>query len=221
MLLTKGEFYGHGTWWQNVYFSFNLKFSFMSNKQKKPLSFHQYPLVSLCVCVCVCVCYLISVSDYMWPHGLWPTRLLCPWSSSGKKLEWVAIPFSGLSWESARTKVERISRQLLVSLGKSVLQICLLSPYTVVICRIYTIATSFILFYLFTYFISWRLITLQYCSGSCHTLTWISNGYTRIPHPDHPSHLPLHLIPLGLPSAPGLSTCLMHPTWAGDLFHPR
>ena len=28
-------------------------------------------------------------------------------------------------------------------------------------------------------------------------------------------------IPLGLPSAPGPSTCLMHPTWAGDLFHPR
>ena len=23
-------------------------------------------------------------------------------------------------------------------------------------------------------FISWRLITLQYCSGFCHTLTWIS-----------------------------------------------
>ena len=36
-----------------------------------------------------------------------------------------------------------------------------------------------------------------------------------------PSHLPLYLIPLGLPSAPGLSNCLMHPTWAGDLFHPR
>ena len=27
--------------------------------------------------------------------------------------------------------------------------------------------------------------------------------------------------PSGSPSAPGLSTCLMHPTWAGDLFHPR
>ena len=26
---------------------------------------------------------------------------------------------------------------------------------------------------------------------------------------------------LGLPSAPGPSTCLMHPTWAGDLFHPE
>ena len=70
-------------------------------------------------------------------------------------------------------------------------------------------------------FISLRLITLQYCSGFCHTLTWISHGYTCIPHPYPPSHLPLHPIPLGLPSAPGPSTCLMHPTWAGDLFHPR
>ena len=64
--------------------------------------------------------------------------------------------------------------------------------------------------YLF-FLISWRLITLQYCSGFCHTLTWISHGYTCIPHPDPPSHLPLHLIPLGLPSAPGPSTCLVHP----------
>ena len=69
------------------------------------------------------------------------------------------------------------------------------------------------------FFISWRLIALQYCSSFCHTQTWISHGYTCIPHPDPPSHLPLHPIPLGLPSAPGPSTCLMHPTWAGDLFH--
>ena len=85
------------------------------------------------------------------------------------------------------------------------------------------------LFYLFfnffsffhLFFISWRLITLQYCSGFCHTLTWTSHGFTCIPHPDPPSHLPLHPIPLGLPSAPGLSTCLMHPAWAGDLFHQQ
>ena len=70
-------------------------------------------------------------------------------------------------------------------------------------------------------FISWRLITSQHCRGFCHTLTWISHGATCIPHPDLPSHLPLHPISLGLPSAPGPSTCLMHPTWAGDLFHPR
>ena len=75
--------------------------------------------------------------------------------------------------------------------------------------------------FIFFFFISWRLITLQYCSGFCHTLIWISHGYTYIPHPDPLSHLPLHPVPLGLPSAPGPSTCLMHPTWAGDLFHPR
>ena len=80
----------------------------------------------------------------------------------------------------------------------------------------------FIFFIFFQFiFISWRLITLQYCSGFCHTLTWISHGVTCISHPDPPSHLPLHLIPLGLPSAPDPSTCLMHPTWAGDLFHRR
>ena len=61
-------------------------------------------------------------------------------------------------------------------------------------------------------FISWRLITLQYCSRFCHTLTWISHGLTCVPHPNLPSHLPLYPIPLGLPSAPGPSTCLMYPT---------
>ena len=47
-------------------------------------------------------------------------------------------------------------------------------------------------------FISWRLITLQYCSGFCHTLTWISHGFTCVPHLDPPSRRPLHPIPLVL-----------------------
>ena len=34
----------------------------------------------------------------------------------------------------------------------------------------------------------------------------MSHGFTCVPHPDPPSHLPLHLIPLGLPSAPGSRT---------------
>ena len=71
-------------------------------------------------------------------------------------------------------------------------------------------------------FISWRLIILQYCSGSCiywHESAIDLHGFT-FPHPNPPSRLPPHPIPLGLPSAPALSTCLMHPTWAGDLFHP-
>ena len=79
---------------------------------------------------------------------------------------------------------------------------------------------SFFRFFFPFIFISWRLITLQYCSCFCHTLTWISQVFTCVPHPDPPSRLPPHPIPLGLPSAPAPSTCLMHPTWAGDLFHP-
>ena len=67
-------------------------------------------------------------------------------------------------------------------------------------------------FFLFFFFI---------CSEFCHTLEWNSHGFTSVPHPDPPSHLPLHPLPLGFPSAPGPSACLMHPTWAGDLFHPR
>ena len=57
----------------------------------------------------------------------------------------------------------------------------------------------------FIYF-NWRLITLEYCSGFCHTLTWISHGCTCVHHPEPTSHLPHHLIPLGHPSGPALST---------------
>ena len=97
-----------------------------------------------------------------------------------------------------------------------------ISPYSFPVCMVSEKKSDIThVFFNFIFFISWRLITLQYCSGFCHTLTWISHGFTCVPHPDSPSHLPLHPIPLGLPSAPGPSTCLMHPTWAGDLFHPR
>ena len=89
-------------------------------------------------------------------------------------------------------------------------------------CNIYFIfvfiARNFIYLFIFPFiFIHWRLITLQYCSVFFHTLTWISHGFTCVPHPHPCSSLPLHSIPLGLPSAPALSTDLMHPTWAGDL----
>ena len=43
------------------------------------------------------------------------------------------------------------------------------------------------LFFFFSFIlISWRLITLQYCSGFCHTLTWISHGFACVPHPNPP-----------------------------------
>ena len=58
-------------------------------------------------------------------------------------------------------------------IGKGVHQGCRLSPWL------------FIFFFPFI-FIIWRLITLQYCSGFCHSLTRISHGFTCIPHPDPP-----------------------------------
>ena len=67
----------------------------------------------------------------------------------------------------------------------------------------------FLSWYLFlvNYFIyfNWRLITLQYCSGFCHTLTWISHGCTCVPHPEPPSDLCPHPIPQGCCSALDLS----------------
>ena len=90
------------------------------------------------------------------------------------------------------------------------------SPWTRYRTHVSCIGRQILFFFPFI-FIHWRLITLQYCSGYCHTLTWISHGFTCVPHPDPPTHLPLHPIPLGLPSAPALSTHLMHPNWAGDL----
>ena len=57
----------------------------------------------------------------------------------------------------------------------------------------------------FIYF-NWRLITVQYCGSFCHTFTQISHGCRCVPHPDSPSHLPLHPIPQVHPSAPALST---------------
>ena len=38
----------------------------------------------VCVCVCVCVLSRSVVSNPLWPHGLQPTRLLCPWDFPGK-----------------------------------------------------------------------------------------------------------------------------------------
>ena len=68
-----------------------------------------------------------------------------------------------------------------------------------------TLVTCHLGFILF-YFFNWRLITLQYCGGFCHTLTWISHGCTCVPHPKPPFRLPPHPFPQGHPSAPAPST---------------
>ena len=77
---------------------------------------------------------------------------------------------------------------------------------------------NILFFNLFIYYI-WRLITLQYCGGFCHALTWISRGCACVPLALTPSHLRPHPIPLGCPSAEALMPCSMHQTWTGHLFH--
>ena len=48
----------------------------------------------------------------------------------------------------------------------------------------YLRSIEYFFYFFLIFFISWRLITLQYCSGFCHTLKWISHGFTCVPHPD-------------------------------------
>ena len=72
---------------------------------------------------------------------------------------------------------------------------------------------SFFFFFFSFIFISWRLITLQYCSGFCHTLTWISHGFTRIPQSRFPLSPPSPVFPVHQARAlvsciqPGLVIC--------------
>ena len=58
---------------------------------------------------------------------------------------------------------------------------------------------NFFQFYLFIFY-----FTILY--WFCHTLARIHHGCTCIPHPEPPSHLPPHPIPLCHPSAPAPST---------------
>ena len=63
---------------------------------------------------------------------------------------------------------------------------------------------------------NWRLITILY--WFCHISTWIRHGYTRVPHPEPPSHFPPHTIPLVIPVHQPQASCFMHRTWTGDSF---
>ena len=54
------------------------------------------------------------LSNSLWPHELWPTRLLCPWDFSGKILEWVALSSSkASSWPRDWTHMLCVGRWIL------------------------------------------------------------------------------------------------------------
>ena len=58
-----------------------------------------------------------------------------------------------------------------------------------------------ILFIYYYYYFFYFIILYWFC----HISTCIRHGCTRVPHPEPPSHLPSHTIPLGHPSAPAPS----------------
>ena len=64
------------------------------------------------------------------------------------------------------------------------------------------------LFLNYLIYFNWRPITLQYCGGFCHSLTWISHRCTYVPPFRSPQCLPPHPISLGCPRAPTLSVLL-------------
>ena len=74
-------------------------------------------------------------------------------------------------------------------------------------------------------FISWRLITLQYCSCFGHTLTWISHRFTCVPHLDPLFRLPKSVLyicvsfsvlhtGLSLPSCKIQDICISRRYWS-------
>ena len=83
-------------------------------------------------------------------------------------MEWPSLEVKTAGWAGSSSVQQRIR--------SSVLNMCLR-------CQL----SAFLSFFFPFIFISWRLITLQYCGGFCHTLTWISHGFTCVPHPDAPS----------------------------------
>ena len=168
------------------------------------------------------------VSDSLWPSGLQYTRFPCP-SPTPR-----ACSNSCLSSWGCRPTCHPLSSPSPLAYNLSQHQgipmytcisvnTCILGLIHVDVWHHNTVKqlSSNFLFCFSFIFISWRLITLQYCGGFCHILTWIieMNTFTCVPHPEPPSHLPSHPIPLSHPSTPAPSTCLIHPTWTGDLFH--
>ena len=78
----------------------------------------------------------------------------------------------------------------------------------------YSIRILFILF-IYTYICFYFTILYWFC----HISTCIRHECTRVPHPEPPSHLPPHTIPLGHPVHQPQVSCILHWTWTGDSFH--
>ena len=105
------------------------------------------------------------VSDSSRPHGLQPTRLLCPWDFPGKS---TGVGCHCLLWS------KRIDA----------------CYYNLLAWGVYCY-TEFFFFNLFIF--NWRITALQCCVGFGHTSTRISHRYTYVSLSlDPPSDIPPH-----------------------------
>ena len=79
---------------------------------------------------------------------------------------------------------------------------CVSKPLWIII-SFFLFFFSFLILNFFFNFILFLNFTILY--WFCQTSKWIRHRYTRVPHPEPPSLLPPHTIPLGRPSAPAPS----------------
>ena len=61
----------------------------------------------------VCISYSV-MSNSLQPHGLYPTRLLCPWDSPGKNTGVGCHDLQGSSWPRDGTMVSHIAGRFLI-----------------------------------------------------------------------------------------------------------
>ena len=154
------------------------------------------------------MCWVAQSRPTLWPHGLQPTRLLRSWNFPGKNncsgLLFSTsgnLPDPGIELASptlaggffTTEPLGKTNQYSSLTIRNLFLSLPLVEDFACLegagirknlICKEKALG----LFFFFSFiFISWRLTTSQYCSGFCHTLTWISHGFTCIPHPDPPS----------------------------------
>ena len=83
-----------------------------SGDRMKVIKRYNLPVInSTRVVTCCCCCLLADLSPtLLWPHGLQPARLLCPWVFQVRVLEWVAISsFRGSSQTRGRSRTSYTS----------------------------------------------------------------------------------------------------------------
>ena len=123
------------------------------------------------------------MSDSSQPHGLQPTRLLRPWDFPGKS--------TGVGCHRLLLTTPKILPR--IWFWWVILSLKSVKVFIILSLKIIMYHKSFFFFY----------FTILY--WFCRTLTWIRHGCTCVLHPEPPSHLPPHTIPLGHPSAPAPS----------------